>query len=40
MDFQDGLDMFVIEKLGVKLYSNTGAAGTILRVRYRWRDVR
>ncbi|WQP05267.1 calcium-binding protein (plasmid) [Sinorhizobium meliloti] len=29
MDFQDGLDLLAIETLGVKQYSNSGAAGTI-----------
>ncbi|MCG5487586.1 MAG: calcium-binding protein, partial [Sinorhizobium meliloti] len=29
MDFQDGTDLFVLEKLGIKQYSASGAAGTI-----------
>ncbi len=29
MDFQDGVDFLVIEKLGIKQYSSSGAAGTV-----------
>ena len=29
MDFQNGLDLLVFEKLGMKQYSSSGASGTL-----------
>ena len=29
MDFQNGIDLIVLEKLGVRQYTNNGAAGSV-----------
>lgn len=29
MDFQDGVDILVLEKIGIRQYSSSGAAGTV-----------